>query len=784
MARRPHLTLKRLDGELERRKRPGFGGGPPRDHQAHGSQLRQQLAEIVQRTSQRNAEDVNAPPDPTVILRINTVEGGYLAEDALEGSGLQILEQRGNQATIVISKDPQLTVLRQRTDQYAGPIPVGQKGARHAGLFGVVDSFDELEPNDRIGTALSRHGFAAVEAIDADTEFLVDVELWDIDDRLVRELHINRIERTARNYGGELLSQYRGAGLFVARLRTSGLGLRELLTMNEVAWIDLPPVPDFAPDEGAEITTAQLPPIDPPPGNAVCIGIIDSGIIAAHPMLEGVVAGAFGVPERFGSDDERRHGTAVAALASYGSVAEQIQQDRLRPRFRIASAKVVDGRGKFDEDRSVADIVEEAIRRLHGEFGCRVINVSLADIEHLVGGRPSNWAMTLDNLVRELGVIVTVSAGNIGEISQRMENEGLDIYPHYLLEDENRLYEPASSVSSLVVGSLAHGNGLMPDDAHDVDIVAITDAHHPSPFSRSGPGFNDAIKPDVAEYGGTAVWSGFSARLSADRESCGVLTLNPNYLQSLMEYRHGTSFAAPAVAFKAAALLDEFPNASANFIRALLGLGTDHPKALLDRVTSENGREHYRFAGYGVSDLNLAIASDDGRVVMAVEDSLPVDRFAVYQVPIPTDFQTAGGTRHIKVSLAFDPPVKNSRKEYLGIKMGYQLVRGKSAAEVFERFRKWEVEEKDEAGGEAYTFEKRYLCDLKPNITMREAGTLQVGSYVRKRDMSGYGDNYFLVVRCEGKWAANLVEQQTFAVAVELWHEALVELYQEVALRA
>lgn len=773
MARRSHLTLRRLEGVLERRKRPGFGSAPPRDHSDHGAQLGLQLSEIVQRAAERNAAQTAGATDPTIILRINT--DGYLAEETLAGSGLQVLEQRGSDSTIVLSTDPQLSELQARSAQYAGPIPGGQKGARHAGFFDVVDSFDELQPDDRIGTALARHGFATLEAIDDETEFLVDVELWDIDDDFTRDLYLHRVDRMVRDFGGQLLSRYRGAGVFIARVRIFGAGLRNLLTMKEVAWIDLPPTPDFAPDERAEMTVDQLPPIAPPPANAVCIGIIDSGIITAHPMLEGVVAGAFGVPDRFGSDDEKRHGTAVAALATYGSIAQQIQQDRLQPRFRIASAKVVDSGGNFDEDRTIADIIEEAVRRLHGEFSCRVINISLADREHLVGGRPSNWSMTLDNLVRELGIVITVSAGNILEISERMAAEGLGIYPQYLLEDEHRLFEPASSVSSLVVGSLAHSNGLMPDDEEDVDIIAITGAHHPSPFSRSGPGFNDGIKPDLAEYGGTAVWSGFNSRLSADRESCGVLTLNPNYLQSLMEYRYGTSFAAPAAAFKAAALLEEFPDASANFVRALMGLGTDHPEDLLSRVTSEKGREHYRYAGYGVTNLNLAIASDDSRVVMAVEDSLPVDRFAVYEVPIPTDFQTVKGTRHIKVSLAFDPPVRNSRKEYLGIKMGYQLVRGKSAEEVFDRFRRWEAEEKEQAGG-AYTFENKWICDLSPLATIREAGTLQVGTFIRQRDMSGYGDHYYLVVRCEGKWASKLVEQQTFAVAVELWHEALVEL--------
>ncbi len=75
-----------------------------------------------------------------------------------------------------------------------------------------------------------------------------------------------------------------------------------------------------------------------------------------------------------------------------------------------------------------------------------------------------------------------------------------------------------------------------------------------------------------------------------------------------------------------------------------MGLSADHPNDLIERVTSEGGREHFRYAGYGVADVSLAEASEDNRVVMAVEDSLPIDRFAVYEVPIPTDFQTERGT--------------------------------------------------------------------------------------------------------------------------------------------
>lgn len=127
MARRPHLTLRRLEGQLERRKQPGFGSAPPRNHVLHGGQLRLQLAQIVQHNAARNAARVDEPiVDPTVILKINT--DGYLSEDTLNGVGLQILEQRSDDVTVALSLDPNLTVLQERSQQYEGPIPMTRLG--------------------------------------------------------------------------------------------------------------------------------------------------------------------------------------------------------------------------------------------------------------------------------------------------------------------------------------------------------------------------------------------------------------------------------------------------------------------------------------------------------------------------------------------------------------------------------------------------------------------------------------------------------------------------------
>jgi hypothetical protein len=771
------LVLRRLEGELPRRKKPGFGVVPPRNNLRHGADLSDQILEVIK----RNAAEKDTVKDPSIVLKISAQ--GYVSEDALAGVGLTVLAQRENGATIALSNDPNLESLVQKAGQYSGPIPKGQKGAQHEGLFAPVDDFCAVEPADRIGTALIEEGFGAFDQIPEGRLFLLDVELWDAGEESIRQIYLERVRKKVQEFDGDFLSQYFGAGLFIARVRISGAGLKALLDMSEVSWVDLPPVPDFAPDPKASATIADLQPLVPPSPESVCIGIIDSGITSGHPMLAGVVAGAFGVPGSFGSDDQKGHGTSVSSIASYGDLGEQLAQPELTPLFRIASAKVVDSRGEFSDNRPLPDIIEEAVRRLNSEFGCRVINISLADIKHVVGGRPSNWAMTLDNLVRELGLIVTISAGNIASISERISIEGLGIYPGYLLEQSARIYEPASSLNSLVVGSLSHSNGLLPIDEEYADTVAITGRNLPSPFSRSGPGYGGAIKPDIAEYGGSAVWRGSVAKLTSDRPSCGILALNHDYLQSLLTYRHGTSFASPRAAYKAAKLLEEFPDSSANFIRALMGLGSYHPTELTESVATGDKRTAYHHAGYGVTDVGLASHSEDSRVVLAAEDSLPIDGFAVYEIPIPTDYQTVRGKRHIRVSLAYDPPVRNSRRDYAGVKMGYHLVRGKSSEEVFERFRRWDKDEKDANGG-AYNFEgQNWNCKMVPLPSIQEKGTLQVGTFVQKRDVSRYGDTYFLVVRCEGKWAAKLIEAQTFAIAVELFHEAELDLYQKISVR-
>ena len=80
--------------------------------------------------------------------------------------------------------------------------------------------------------------------------------------------------------------------------------------------------------------------------------------------------------------------------------------------------------------------------------------------------------------------------------------------------------------------------------------------------------------------------------------------------------------------------------------------------------------------GHGQVDLERAAVSDDARVVLYGEDELATDHFAVYRVPIPEPFQTERGERCIRMTLAYDPPVRHTRTDYGGVGMSFRLIRG------------------------------------------------------------------------------------------------------------
>lgn len=774
MARYEHLRLVRLPEVMERRKRGGGGPGPERDPAAHSGRLRAELDEAVEEQRRRRRPEF---VEPSLILRVRM--SGAILEADWERLGLTLLSSDEDRTLILFSSNEDMRDFRERLAAYARGTPEGQRAPSYAGFVGGIETIGAVEPRDRIGMRLREDGFTDGDDFEDARFFVLDLELWDLGRRELRARKLEQIAEYIDARGGEVMDRYVGPSITMLRARMTGAIVRTLLAVEDVAALDLPPQPDVSTAEAFEMALDDLPDVSVAADDVPVIGVIDSGV-NAHPLLEDVLVGAIGVPDTLGTADDWGHGTRVSGVALFGDLRGQLSAGALVRGARIASAKVVNERGAFDERRLVPSQMREAITRLNRDYGCRLFVISLGDARRTYdGGKVGPWAATLDELARELDVLIIVSAGNrLPRAGSRIE-QAVTEYPGYLLEPANRFCEPAGAMNVLTVGSLAHGAGLGPEFAHDVHVRPITRTLEPSPFTRIGPGVGGATKPDLVDVGGTMVFDPMVGRLRVgeDLPTAGVLTLHHRFVDRLFTAGSGTSFAAPLVAHKASQLLARFPDASANLIRALLIGAARVPDEAAARLQPLGPEAVDVVCGHGQVDPERAAYSDDHRVVLYAEDELALDHFAVYQVPVPDVFQS-GGSRSIRVSLAFDPPVRHTRADYAGVGMSFRLVRGCDPALIFEHFRR-----RTQAEGRFPEIAARFNCGMSPGPQSRERGTLQSASVTFSRGTELYGEYYYLVVRCEGGWASSLQAAQRFAIVVELTHQAEVQLYARLRAR-
>lgn len=659
MARYDHLRLIRIPQELPRRKKPGFGKPVTRDRGDHSARLNDQLAQAVAQQAARKRPGI---VDPSLILRVRMTEA--LLEESWHGAGLELLSSDPDKTLVLFSSNGDLTHFRAQLEAYGGEIPERQKNAPYSQFISGIESIGAVEPRDRIGIRLREEGFADLDDIVPDELMLLDLELWNIGSAQVRLTKLEELTQLIEEQGGTVYDQYNGPAISLLRIEVMGSVLAQLLSIDVIATIDLPPQPDTFTQEALELNLPDLPPVLLP-DNAPIIGIIDSGI-NDHPLLEGAIVGAIGVPAELGAADVWGHGTRVAGVAAFGDLRAQLATGgHLVCAARICSARVVNDAGRFDDHRLVPSQMREALTTLNREFGCRIFSISLADTKSspYAGGKVGPWTATLDELASELNALILVSAGNRHPRQAERQEEGITDYPAYLLEASNRFLEPSAAINVLTVGSIAHGAGIDAElIGQDVGVRPITGPFEPSPFSRAGPGIGGAIKPDIVDLGGTMVYDRLNGlRWGYDLPSAGVLTLNHLFLEQMLRSASGTSYSTPMAAHKAAQLLARFPHASANLLRALLVGAAEIPEEARQRLIHLDPQSKRHICGNGYIGIERATYSDDSRVVLYAEDALPLDNFAVYEIPIPEHYLTQAGERTLTVTLAYDPPVRHTR---------------------------------------------------------------------------------------------------------------------------
>lgn len=562
--------------------------------------------------------------------------------------------------------------------------------------------------------------------------------------------------------------------------------------MDIVAEADLPPQPVFDPIQARQITLDNFPEPPRPPEDGPRLCVVDSGITSNHPLLKNNVGHEEAILTQASSPaDTNGHGTMVAGLAVFGDVRSRYESRQFDSPITLYSARVLNDQNQFDEEKLIVNQMRKSIETFYeAPYNCRIFNLSLGSAMPAFDSsrhKQTLWAEELDILAREMGVLLIVSAGNHNEFSGQTPIDAeasLKDYPDRLFKSSTGICDPATAAIALTVGSLAqHDIPAVVSGSAAGDIVKpLAKENQPSPFTRIGPGINGAIKPEFVHYGGNQVFQGFgsSSRRINSEPGTAVMSLSHQSTQRLFSYNYGTSFAAPRVARLAALVehglradLGERP--SANLIRAVLAAAADIPQASIDLLQSQNnGDAPRKVCGYGFPSEADVLRSDDQRVTMVYQGSMTIDHFNVFAVPIPEVFRSATGHRIIIVTLAYDPPVRRRRLDYLGVAMECFLVRGQSLEEVCDSFTR------NESGPKG-----KFKMKFDLNSTTRKNSTLQRGECVMKRPENSrhnYGDEYYLVVRCQRKWALSDIETQDFGLAVTLCADN-TELYNQVALR-
>ena len=236
----------------------------------------------------------------------------------------------------------------------------------------------------------------------------------------------------------------------------------DILELSEVAHVDRPPKIKLKLEAELDSDIGEFHFGMPPNENAAGILVVDSGILAGHPMLENAVGDEISIISEDNPFDDVGHGTKVAGFALYGDIQKCKDNGIFIPELWIFSAKVMykneSGYAEYDEKELLEHQLDKAVRWIAENYSnCRVVNLSLGNCANkmIKGLQQFDLSTLIDDLSNELNLIFVVSCGNICDI----DIGEFEIYPDYLLEsDKTNIIDPAPSALALTVGALCKNN--------------------------------------------------------------------------------------------------------------------------------------------------------------------------------------------------------------------------------------------------------------------------------------------------------------------------------------
>lgn len=750
-----HLRLTRALEPFPRQ--PRFGGGArgasAPDARSHARDLAKQLESVRDRHVRRETV-LGITPELVMVIEVSG-EAADIAE-VVEKADLRVLGLAEHHALVAFSSDPDLTGLRERLDLY-GEALTKSGSPRYWSLLDPIICVRPLEPEDIIDDDL----LDRVSAAQANDVLRVDIECWCTDEIADTERRHRETKQALEIAGGKVLdsSCRPSVGFSLIRADIPAGRLLDVAATDRVSRMSLLPRPVLVHSELRMWSVDELPIVLEPPAGAATVAVIDSGIRTGHPLLSrAVVESLSAVPGLADGSDEHGHGSMVASLALYGSLEQKLAaKEPLRPAGRVLGIRVLNEDNNFPDAELWQTHLERAVI-LAINAGARVINLSLGDADHPYRPpAPAVLGAVLDNLVRESNVVLVVSAGNV----MAQEHDGRQYAARLLRDPGARIAPPAMSSLALTVGALVPDEWQGAQPAREsVDDEYLGRPGDPSPISRTGPGVEFAIKPELTAPGGTYIHDRARNQVRKHSSNGKVVGVEGASPERLLDLDLGTSFAAPLVSHAVLKVFGRYPWLSANAARALvLASAREVPTVIEHQKPNGAKKIQLNLSGFGRVDAERAEFSDEYRVVLLAEEAMAPDQVHFYDVPVPDSFYVPG-RKQLAVALAFDPQTRGSRLKYMASRMSVFAYRGCSVDDVKAKYAA--------SGGEPPEDLTKTQVLLSPADKDRLLGANQAASAAWKnRWERGKHDNLVVVVRNSSRWP-HPDYHQSYALAIVL----------------
>lgn len=771
-----HLLLPDPRRLPSRRAGGGGGGTPPRQPGQHGRHLQQQLTDAA-----RAPRRLNLGVDPSLVFKVKA--GSRPEDSAFEGRGLHVLGETVDYTYFVLADD--------QGSAFSAAIERYMRTGDMRSFFNMIDDIETYGPEDRRGPGVDGHGTSFTGSR------IFDISIWPANTLAEALSRVETVAEILERTGGRITLRSVSARRTYLRVEVSLDGLNDLLEISVVEIVRIPPVPFVDFRDWRDLGMGDLSRDDE---IGAVVGVLDDAPATSHPLLDGLVLSVESLaPATYQWQQIGSHGTEVVGRVLYPNLHSQLRD--LEPLVPVGTVRVVrilepdpnmpDGSPRFATYGLPHDLVEQAIRHLHQQHGIKVFNLSVGYSEPFSEIHVGPLTETIDDLVRELKIVVVVPTGNAG-IGLNARTAGghhiIDDKPHFFFTPEHRLSEPGPAALAVTVGSMAL-SGAPAEMPNRFGWRAAAGPDEASPFSRGGPGLGTTQsrtnKPELAHYGGNVVVNDTGNAVRNDPGASIVSTSSRLGDGRLFASVNGTSFAAPAVARIAADIAHEYPEASGNLIRALLATSAELPAPA---AALPEPYRRQRVYGYGKPTRERAVASDSTRATMTFDGAMSIDTVQIHPFPVPEIFRRgSGGERSIAVALAFDPPVRRQRREYLAGSMKVDIYRDIDPDELAEIL----IRQDPDDSSDMVTDRRRLTLD--PGSNSFTNSTLQLRRWRARNSFVNDDETFYVVVTHKAQtWARNepSYEDQSYALAVTLEDQSLVEadlhqlLTQQVRLPA